>query len=167
VIKELPNDRAPGPDGFSGLFYKTAWPIIQSDIMSALEAFHNGNSGGFKALNNGLIVLLPKRLDATAPSDFRPIAMVHSFGKLVSKLLATRLAPVLSRLVTCNQTAFVRGRALHDSYKFVQAAAVHFRKKKIPVAMLKIDISKAFDTISWKFLLDVLHALGFSTRWCD
>jgi len=93
--------------------------------------------------------------------------MVHSFGKLVSKLLAIRLAPQLPNLVANNQTAFVRGRALHDSYKFVQAASVLFRKKNIPTAMLKIDISKAFDTISWKFLLEVLQALGFGQRWRD
>ncbi|WVZ77498.1 hypothetical protein U9M48_025357 [Paspalum notatum var. saurae] len=167
AIRDMPSDRAPGPDGFNRAFYKAAWGTIKQDIMAALGTFYRGNGGGFSALNNGLIVLLPKRQDASSPSDYRPIAMVHSFGKLVSKILAVRLAPLLPGLMSCNQTAFVRGRALHDSYKFVQAAAVYFRKMKIPVAMLKIDISKAFDTISWSFLLDVLQALGFSRRWRD
>ncbi|WVZ85281.1 hypothetical protein U9M48_032228 [Paspalum notatum var. saurae] len=154
AIKDMPSDRATGPDGFTGAFYKATWHTIKPDVMAALDAFHRGNGCGFGTLNNGLIVLLPKKLGASAPSDFKPIAMVHSFGKLVSKLLAVRLAAHLPGLVSCNQTAFVRGRVLHDSYKFVQAAAAHFRKKKILVAMLKIDISKAFDTISWKFLLE-------------
>ncbi|WVZ88110.1 hypothetical protein U9M48_034662 [Paspalum notatum var. saurae] len=164
TIKEMPGDRAPGPDGFTGDFYKTAWSVIKFDVLSALAEFHRGNGGGFHNLNNGLIVLLPKSPDASKPSDFRPIALVHSFGKLVSKLLANRLAPLLPDLISRNQTAFVRGRALHDSYKFVQAAAVTFRRKRLPVAMLKIDISKAFDTLSWSFLLEVLQRLGFSRR---
>ncbi|WVZ62402.1 hypothetical protein U9M48_012158 [Paspalum notatum var. saurae] len=167
IIKELPSDRALGPDGFNGAFYKTAWPVIRREVMQALVAFHEGSGGGFHALNNGLIVLLPKKSDASQPSDFRPIAMIHSFGKLVSKILATCLAPLLSGLVSCNQTAFVRGRALHNSYKYVQCAAAFFRRKKLPVALLKIDISKAFDTISWSFLLEVLQELGFSRRWRD
>ncbi|WVZ83395.1 hypothetical protein U9M48_030553 [Paspalum notatum var. saurae] len=167
AINNMPNDRAPGPDGFIGAFYKAAWNTVKPDIMATLDAFHWGNDCGFGRLNNGLIILLPKKSDACTLSNFKPIAMVHSFGKLVSKLLAFRLAAHLLDLISCNQMAFVRGWALHDSYKFVQSAAAYFRKKKILVALLKIDISKAFDTISWKFLLDVLQALGFSGRWRD
>jgi hypothetical protein len=48
----------------------------------------------------------------------------------------------------------------------VQRAAVLIRKKKIPMMLLKLDISKAFDTLSWSFLLDVLKAKGFGPRWC-
>jgi len=68
--------------------------------------------------------------------------MVHSFGKLVSKILAIMLAPFMSQLVPPNQTAFIRGRAIHDSFKFVQSAAALFRKRCIPKVLFKIDISK-------------------------
>ncbi|WVZ55317.1 hypothetical protein U9M48_005990, partial [Paspalum notatum var. saurae] len=165
AIRDLPADRAPGPDGFTGAFYKAAWPIIKEDVLAALHAFYLGNGRGFESLNNGLIVLLPKTVGAEHPADFRPIAMVHSFGKLVSKLLASRLAPRLPQLVSCNQTAFIRGRTLHDSYKFVQSLAREYRRRKKSRILLKIDISKAFDTLSWAFLLEVLEAHGFSVRW--
>ena len=49
--------------------------------------------------------------------------------------------------------------------KFVQRAAVYLRRKKIPKALLKLDISKAFDTNSWPFLLDSLRAFGFGEHW--
>ncbi|WVZ88994.1 hypothetical protein U9M48_035459 [Paspalum notatum var. saurae] len=93
--------------------------------------------------------------------------MIHSFGKLVSKVLASRLAPFMKMLVAPNQTAFIRGRSILDSFKFVQSAAALFRKKQIPKMLLKLDISKAFDTLSSAFLLEVLSALGFSARWRD
>lgn len=43
VIKAMPSDRAPGPDGFTGAFYKSAWPIIQPEVMAAIQAFADGN----------------------------------------------------------------------------------------------------------------------------
>ena len=164
AIKDWPSDRAPGLDGFTGAFYKSSWNTIKGDILAAFQAFHPGNGGGFAGLNNGLIVLLPKRQGAAWPGDFRPIAMIHSFGKLVSKVLASRLAPHMKYLVPVNQTAFIRGRSILDSFKYVQGAGALYRKKKIPKVLLKLDISKAFDTLSWAFLLDVLQALGFSSR---
>jgi hypothetical protein len=167
AIGQLPADRAPGPDGFTGAFYKAAWNTIKADVLAALNSFHSGRGRGFEKLNNGLIVLLPKKPDAVTPGDFRPIAMVHSFGKLVSKILALRLAPFMPCLVSTNQTAFVRKRSILDSYKYVQCAAAVFRRRKIPKLLLKLDISKAFDSLAWSFLLEILLKLGFSTRWCN
>jgi hypothetical protein len=49
--------------------------------------------------------------------------------------------------------------------KFIQRAAVFIRKSKIPKALLKLDISKAFDTVAWPFLLNTLQAFGFGDLW--
>lgn len=148
AIKAMPSDRAPGPDGFTGIFYKTAWPVIQNEVMEAITTFSNGNVRFLGKLNSALVVLLPKKVGANCPADFRPITMIHSFAKLISKILALRLAPRLKEIVDCNQNAFVRTRSIHDNYKYVQRAAVLIRKKKIPMLLLKLDISKAFDTLS-------------------
>jgi hypothetical protein len=166
AIKSMPADRAPGPDGLIGMFYKTAWPLIQDEFMEAIAAFCFGNTSAFAKLNTALVVLIPKRVGAIAPADFRPITMIHSFAKIISKVLATRLAPRLHEIVDVNQNAFIRSRSIHDNYKYVQRAAVLIRKRKVPMLLLKLDISKAFDTVSWPFLLEVLQAWGFSQTWC-
>lgn len=165
AIKDTPSDRAPGPDGFTGAFYKSSWHIIKTDVMAAIHAFAHADSRNLQKLNNALIVLIPKKPGARSPGDFRPITMIHSFAKLISKVLARRLAPRLSEMVAANQNAFVRERTIHDNFKYVQRAAVLIRSKKIPMLLLKLDISKAFDTLSWPFLLDVLRARGFSDTW--
>lgn len=162
---ELPSDRAPGPDGYTGYFYKSTWSVIKQDVIAALNAFFFGDSRYFHKLNNAFVVLLPKKQGASSPNEFRPITMIHSFGKLASKLMAKRLAPRLSELISANQNAFIRGRTTHDNFKFVQRAAVWLPKNKTPMALLKLDISKAFDTVGWPFLLDTLRALGFSSTW--
>ena len=102
AIKALPSDRASGPDGFTGAFYKASWPVIRDELMEAVHAFELGNTRNMNRLNNALIVLLPKKVGANCPSDFRPITMIHSFAKLISKLLSLRLAPRLDEMVSRN-----------------------------------------------------------------
>lgn len=59
-------------------------------------------------------------------------------------------------MVDSNQNAFIRSRSIHDNYKFDQRAAVLIRRRRQPMLLLKLDISKAFDTLSWPFLLEIL-----------
>ena len=148
AIKELPLDRAPGPDGFTGAFYRTFWNIIRQDVMAVIQAFTHGDYRGLEKHNNALIVLLPKKVGASSPADFRPITMIHSFAKLISKILALRLAPKLEMLINKNKNAFIRERTIQDNFKYIQRASVLIRKKNVPMLLLKLDISKAFDTLS-------------------
>jgi hypothetical protein len=82
--------------------------------------------------------------------------LIHSFAKLVSKILVLRLAPRLNEMIDKNQNTFIRTRSIHDNYKYVQRAATLIQKKKTSMLLLKLDISKAFDTLSWPCLLEVL-----------
>jgi hypothetical protein len=61
TIKQLPSDKAPGPDGYTGRFYKTCWSIIKSDVSAALEEAHRGNFRNLQLLNTALLTLLPKK----------------------------------------------------------------------------------------------------------
>jgi hypothetical protein len=107
------------------------------------------------------VVLLPKKPGAKAAADYHPIPMIHNFVTMASKLMANRLGPRLHEIISPNQNAFIKRRTIHDNFKFVQQAGVYVRRKKIPKALLKLDISKAFDAVLWPFLLESLHALGF------
>lgn len=164
IIKQLPSDKAPGRDGFTGRFYKTCWPIIKSDVMAALAAVQSGNFRNLQLLNTALLTLLPKKEDAVMVKDFRPISLIHSFAKLVTKLIAGRLAGKLSALVAANQSAFVKGRCIHDNFVLVQQTAKFLHQQKQPRVLLNLDISKAFDSVSWPFLLEILQRRGFGPR---
>jgi hypothetical protein len=61
VVMELPNDKAPGTDGFTGLFYKLSWEIIKTDIKNAFHAFWSQDSRSFSHLNDAYMLLLKKR----------------------------------------------------------------------------------------------------------
>ncbi|WVZ71162.1 LOW QUALITY PROTEIN: hypothetical protein U9M48_019781 [Paspalum notatum var. saurae] len=64
TIKDMPMDKAPGPDSFTGRFYKCCWDIIGSDVLLALAVLHKGHVFKFKLLNLAFISLLPKKADA-------------------------------------------------------------------------------------------------------
>jgi hypothetical protein len=167
TIKQLPFDKAPGPDGFTGRFYKSCWSVIKNDVMSALHSVWGKKFRNLWMLNSAYITLIPKRLDAEQIKDFRPISLVHSFAKLITKILANRLAGRLDSMVSPNQSAFIKKRFIQDNYMLVQQTVRFLNSQKQLRILLKLDITKAFDSVSWGFLMEVLHKLGFGSRWCD
>ena len=94
--------------------------------------------------------------------DFRPISSVHSFAKLVTKILANRLAGHLDQMVSSSQSAFIKKLFIHDNF---MSRFLHSQKQ--PRILLKLDITMAFDSVSWAFLLEVLGKLGLGSRWRD
>jgi hypothetical protein len=99
------------------------------------------------------MVLLPKKAEVSSIKDYRPIALIHIMGKLISKVLASHLAPKLWDLVHVSQSVFIKGRFIQDNFKLVQASAKVLHAWKVACLLLKVDIARAFDSISWPFLL--------------
>ena len=90
VVADLPTDKAPGPDGFSGLFIKVCWPIIKFDFYRLCHEFWEGTVN-LQSINDAFIMLIPKTNSPEGPNDFRPISLLNSCLKLLTKLLANRL----------------------------------------------------------------------------
>lgn len=118
-------------------------------------------------LNGALVVLIPKKDGAAAVGDYRPISLVHSFAKLITKILVNCLAPKFQSIVATNQSAFIRGHSIHDNFGLVQHTVKYLHNQKAPRLMIELDITKAFDTVSWGFLLQLLQHLGFRSKWCQ
>jgi hypothetical protein len=161
----MPSDRAPGPDGFTGAFYQSAWPIIKHDILAGLMKLGVGDGRGFARLNRALITLIPKRPKALEIKDYRPISLVHSFAKLFSKIIVNRLRTRLGELVSMNQSAFIKRRSLHDNFVLLRQVARKINTRRHTGVLLKLDIARAFDSISWSFLFEVLRRMGFGERY--
>jgi hypothetical protein len=70
----------------------------------------------------------------------------------------------MNDLVSNAQSAFIRKRSIHDNFLYVKNLATRFNKAKIPALLFKLDIHKAFDSISWEYILDLPHRRGFPPR---
>ena len=166
-IFDSPAEKAPGPDGYIGLFYKTCWAVIRNDLMQALHQLYNLRAQHWNLLNSANIVLLPKKEDPTTISDYRPISLMHSVAKILGKVLANRLAPHLNDIVSRSQCAFIKGRSIHDNFQYIHGAINHFHRSKTPMLFMKLDIAKAFDNVRWEYMLEIMERLGFGQRWRD
>ena len=147
AVMESPSDRAPGPDGFGVGFVKAVWAVMAADIMRAFSALWSMDFRNFNCLNEALMVLLHKTQNPVTLRYYRPISLIHTIGKLFAKTLALRLQPFICDLINLNQTAFIKGRRIHENFRTVQLACRWLHGRKIPMILLKVDLAKAFDTM--------------------
>jgi hypothetical protein len=104
-----PLDKALGPDGFTTHFLRAMWATIRPELMQAFDAFWHMDVRKFHAINEAIMVLLPKTSEVAVIKDYRSISLIHVLGKLFSKVLASHLAPRLGELIHITQSAFVLG----------------------------------------------------------
>uniref|UniRef100_A0A453D7X5 Reverse transcriptase domain-containing protein n=1 Tax=Aegilops tauschii subsp. strangulata TaxID=200361 RepID=A0A453D7X5_AEGTS len=160
----MPSDKAPGPEGFTGLFFKRCWGVIMHTVMRVVQRFDSLHIDELHWLNSANVVLLPKKDGAEGISDYRPISLIHSIAKIIAKVLSLRLAPLMDGLVSNAQSAFIKRRSIHDNFMYVRNFARRLHKCKTPALLFKLDIKKAFDSVKWGYFLELLQRLGFPTR---
>jgi len=120
-----------------------------------------------QSFNENFLVPIPKKPNPSRVNHFRPISICNVAYRVVTKIIANRLKPLLNRLVCPTQNSFVPGRSIHDNSILVQEAIHSMKKKKGSLGWmaLKIDLEKAYDRVSWSFIKEVLLAYGFDARW--
>ncbi|GJS13387.1 RNA-directed DNA polymerase, eukaryota [Tanacetum coccineum] len=160
------DNKSPGPDGYTFEFFKKYWDLLGSDFCGAVESFFV--TGDFsKGCNSSFVTLIPKVTDAKFVNDFRPISLIGCIYKVVTKVLANRLVSVIGDLVSDSQTAFVAGRQILDG-PFILDEILNWCKRTRNQAMFfKVDFAKAYDSVRWDYLLDILEAFGFGHVWCN
>ena len=104
-------------------------------------------------------------MNASSPSDFRPISCCNVVYKVIAKILAGRLTHVLKEIVSPMQNAFLGGRFMSDNINLLQELLRQYsRKRSSPRCLLKVDFKKAFDSVQWGFIENLLCHLGFPSK---
>ena len=117
AIRGMNAHSAPGPDGFGPSFYKAAWSTVRPRLMALLESFHNLDVE-LERINRSYIVLIPKAAAAVTVNAFRPICLQNCDVKVASKILTTRLQCELHHLIDLDQTGFLQGRSISESFVY-------------------------------------------------
>lgn len=164
ALRSLDSNKAPGPDGLNEAFIKKIWDYIRSDFMAIIKTFQ-ATRELLKGINSSFITLIPKIETPVSPGDYKPISLINFLMKVLLKVLANRLSPVLDYLIAENQMAFIKGRNISNSILIANEVAHSIIKEKCPGVILKLDFAKAFDSIRWEFLEDTLIAFNFPKNW--
>ena len=123
-------------------------------------------SGSFnKNFNVSFITLVTKCCGPSKLSDFRPISLVSSIYKILSKVLANRLKKVMSFIIGLFQFSFIKGRQILDCSIITNEIVDWLRKSNSGGLLFKVDFEKAFNSVNWVYLDFIMSLMGFSSKW--
>uniref|UniRef100_A0A803NZ18 Reverse transcriptase domain-containing protein n=2 Tax=Cannabis sativa TaxID=3483 RepID=A0A803NZ18_CANSA len=168
VVFKLHPLKAPGPDGFPGIFYRKYWHTVGPQLCTMVREFFT--SGVLdKKINHAFICLIPKKVQASEFDHFRPISLCNFSYKVISRILTDRIKVVIDRLISPCQSAFMPGRWIAEASIMAQEVlhSIKNKKGKVGAMAIKTDMSKAYDRLEWDFISHVLEANGFSSKVCN
>jgi len=118
-----------------------------------------------KGCSASFITLFPKVKDPSKLEQYRLISLVGAIYKIIAKVLAGRIKKVINSVVEESQSAILKGRGILDSVIMANEAIEDLKRGGRSDLCLKVDFEKAYDSVRWDFLYDMLHKLGFHNKW--
>jgi hypothetical protein len=164
IIKELPTDKSPGLDGNNSDFLRKCWPIVCQEYNKICQGFYEENIC-MESINGSHITLVPKIDNPTKVGDYKPISLLNSSVKLITKILANRLQKVVTQLIHKNQYRFIKDRSIEDCLAWAFEYLYLCKQTRKEMVIIKLDFEKAFDKIEQQVILLVLKHKGFGQTW--
>ena len=166
-LYELSNNKSPGSDGFTTEFYKFFWTDIKQYIY---DSFNYSYQTGQLSLDQSqaVLTLLPKpNKDLRLLKNWRPISLLNTDYKILTKLLSNRLQNVIQTIVSEDQSGYIKNRFIGENVRTIIDLLEYTALKQNPGLMLFLDFEKAFDTVSWKFLFKTLKHFNFGDNFIN
>jgi hypothetical protein len=147
----MPKDKIPGPDGWTQELFQSFFEILGEDLHKAVE---ESRCSGFipGTLNATFFALIPKVNKPENFHDFRPIALCNFVYKVIYKIIATRMKTNLAAYISHEQFGFLKDRLIFVVVGIAQECLYSAKTKKLSTIILKLDLKKAYDKVSWQFL---------------
>lgn len=167
VVFDLNKDSASGPDGYSGEFYQSCWNIIKEEVVNVVSFFFCVAELP-RYITHTTLVLIPKKEVVWSFNDLRPISLSSFINKIISKVIQGRIQKVLHKIISPNQTGFMKGRNISENTLLAQEIIRDINKRnKHHNVVVKLDMAKAYDRVSWIYLINIMRRFGFRERLID
>ncbi|GJX95375.1 RNA-directed DNA polymerase, eukaryota [Tanacetum coccineum] len=138
--------------------------IHGGDIIKAVKEFFRSSIFP-NGCNPSFISLIPKVIDAKIINEFRPISLIVFQYKIISKILANRLSEVVDELVSHEQSALIKGRQILDGPLILNEVISWCKARNRQALIFKVDFQKAYDSVLWDYLDELLEKFGFGYKW--
>ncbi|XP_071718293.1 uncharacterized protein [Rutidosis leptorrhynchoides] len=135
ALKNCASNKAPGPDDFN------------------------------MSCNSSFITLVPKIANPVSLNEYRPISLIGSFYKIIAKILFNRIKKVVPNLISFEQSAFIKGRNIIDGVLVANESIEFLKNKHLKSMVFKVGFEKAFDSINWEFLDEMMVLMGVGAKW--
>ena len=166
AVLKLKNGRTPGLDGLPAEFYKLLWNEIKEPMLAAFLECYNSHEM-FPSANKGILNLIAKQgKDSRFLKNLRPITLLNTDYKIVEKVLANRLEPILQTLIHPDQTGFMPNRRIATNIRKVLDVMQHCDNENIDAYLINLDFSKCFDKISFGCIQGALKYFDFPDYMC-
>ena len=159
ALSLMNSNKAPGPDGLSPALYKALADTLLPLMLSAFKAALSMESFP-EELSLGQIILLYKSGDPTLMKNYRPITLLNSDYKIITKALSRRFSKVLHEVAGPYQHAFIPGRRAADCTITLNLVFESLRAQNQPGTILSLDMEKAYDRVHHEWMFKTLERLG-------
>lgn len=166
AVKQAKLNKAPGMDGLPVEFYKTFWPQIKNIFLKIV--LHFQNTGQLPpSMKRTAIIPIPKNGDRTLLKNWRPICLINTDYKFISRVYSKRISSVVSSLLDSDQSYCVPGRTIYNNIHKIRNVIHQANLENSPLGILAVDQSGAFDKISHQYILYIMEKQGFGPQFCQ
>ena len=169
AVKKMKKNKSPGLDGLGAEFYQTFWDDLGTILVDVFnESFDNQKLCNTQNLS--VIALIFKKGDKSEIANYRPISLSNTDYKILAFVLANRIQKVIGTIISTDQTAYIKGRSMGTNLRLVNDIINHYDNINESGILFMADFKKAFDSISWKFILQSMKFFNFGDtmiRWIN
>jgi hypothetical protein len=160
ALQNSNSGRSPGLDGLTYESCKKFWnelgPLLLGVANTSMQEEKLPNS-----MLNGIITLTPKKGELILLSNWRPITLLNTDYKLITRCLARRIISVLPDLITADQSYCIPNRSIHTNLHLMRGSIDYANQHDLPLAVISLDEASAYDCVEHPYILHVLDKFGF------
>ena len=166
----MQNNKSPGNEGLTKEFYEMFWNEIKNPFMNSIMEAREKKELSTSQCQAVIKLIEKKERDKRFIKNWCPISLLNVDYKIIAKALATRFKETLPKLISFQQTAYVRNRFVGEGGKLISDILEMSESLNLKGYIVTVDIEKAFDSLSHSFLLVSLKRHGYGNdfiKWVE